>query len=128
MTDVSSKGFRVLVVDDEPAHRHLAAHALTFDGHTVVLAQNGAEALDLLQVPDACFDAVLMDVDMPVLNGIEATRQLRADERTCHLPVLCVTGNRCLDDPAQRLFDQVIYKPYRRRELLAALAQVVALR
>ena len=80
---------RVLVVDDGPENRELVRLVLEMSGLQVLEAENGAVALEMVARESP--DLVLMDVQMPVMNGYEATRQLR--ERGCTLPVLALTAN-----------------------------------
>ncbi|MGM0615453.1 MAG: response regulator [Pseudomonadota bacterium] len=106
----------ILVVEDNPVNQMLARKQLTKLGHFVSVAENGQEALDIL----ACqrFDLVLMDMQMPVMDGTEATRQLRARGET--LPILAMTANAMPED-AQRCLDSgmqaVITKPVKVAEL-----------
>ena len=82
----SLAGTRVLVVDDYRLYREAAAEALTPAGGKVVFAGNGWEALDELR--DSQFDAVLMDLHMPLMDGYTAIARIREQPRHRHLPVL----------------------------------------
>ena len=81
----------VLLVDDYPDAREMYAEYLEFSGFDVVEASNGLEALE--RAIDATPDVILMDLSLPVMDGWEATRRLKADDRTKHIPVLAVTGH-----------------------------------
>ncbi|MFM8442586.1 MAG: response regulator, partial [Methylococcus sp.] len=85
-------GFRVLVVDDVALNRALVEQALKQEGATVRLASHGEAALNLLKADPTGFDAVLMDVQMPVMDGLTATRAIRADARLAGLPVIAFTA------------------------------------
>ena len=89
---------RVLIADDEEMNRWLFRDLLEAEGHCVLLAEDGAEALEkaLTQNPGA----ILLDVAMPKLDGFEVCRRLRLDPRTAHIPILVVTG---LESHANRL-------------------------
>ncbi|HXG59035.1 MAG TPA: response regulator, partial [Thermoanaerobaculia bacterium] len=117
---------RVLLAEDHPVSQEFAAEALRRLGHEVVLVSDGEQALQALQ--NGLFDAVLMDVQMPRLDGVEATRRFRQTERGRRTPIIAVTAyirpedqTRCLDAG----MDAVLMKPVRREELdevLRALA------
>ena len=81
----------VLIVEDQQDLRQLYAQHLTMSGFDVIEAANGAEAIDhaLSSLPDV----VLMDLSLPVVDGWEATRQLKADPRTAHIPVVALTAH-----------------------------------
>ena len=81
---------RVLVVDDEPAIRTICAEHLRVDGCEVLEASNGQEALELALA--AAPDLMLVDVNMPLLDGFELAQALRADERTSRVPLVFLTG------------------------------------
>ena len=85
-------GLRVLVVDDSDINRELAQRILEVEGALVHLAGDGQAALDWLEDNPAGVDIVLMDVQMPRLDGYAATRRLRADARWRDLPVLALTA------------------------------------
>ena len=81
----------VLIAEDQPELRQLYAQQLAMSGFDVIEAANGAEAIDLTsaRLPDV----ILMDLSMPVIDGWEATRRLRADTRTAHIPVVALTAH-----------------------------------
>jgi CheY-like chemotaxis protein len=81
----------VLIVEDQSDIRLLYVEHLTTSGFDVIEASNGAEAIDhtSARLPDV----VLMDLSMPVIDGWEATRRLKADERTKHIPVVALTAH-----------------------------------
>jgi two-component system cell cycle response regulator DivK len=82
---------RVLLVDDYPDAREMYAEYLDFSGFEVVEAANGMEALQ--RAADTNPDIILMDLSLPVMDGWEATRRLKADPRTAHIPVVALTGH-----------------------------------
>jgi two-component system response regulator MprA len=111
---------RILVVDDEPALRSSLERALGLDRHDVELAEDGHRALDRLAL--APVDAVVLDVSMPGLDGLEVCRRLRAaGDRT---PVLMLTARDAIDDRVDGLdagADDYLVKPFALRELQARL-------
>jgi CheY-like chemotaxis protein len=82
---------RVLVVDDYPDAREMYTEYLQYSGFEVVEARNGMEALE--RAVDATPDIILMDLSLPVMDGWEATRRLKADPRTASIPVVALTGH-----------------------------------
>ncbi len=82
---------RVLLVDDYPDAREMYTEYLKFSGFDVVEAGNGMEALE--RAVDASPDIILMDLSLPVMDGWEATRRLKADQRTASIPVVALTGH-----------------------------------
>ncbi|WP_031467073.1 response regulator transcription factor [Sciscionella sediminilitoris] len=111
---------RVLVVDDEAAVRESIARGLRFDGYEVAVAANGLAALDSMHANRP--DVVVLDVMMPVLDGLETCRRLRANgSRT---PVLMLTAKRAVNDRVSGLdagADDYLVKPFDWDELLARL-------
>jgi CheY-like chemotaxis protein len=91
-------GLHVLIVDDSPVNRYLAQQALKRQGAKSTLAQDGQQALELLKRRPDGFDAVLMDIQMPVMDGLEATRMLRQDPRLRALPIIAVTASVMMSD------------------------------
>lgn len=95
-------GARVLVVDDQPTNRKIIEALLEARGIQAQLAENGREAIDILQREGpAAFDMVLMDVQMPVLDGLSATRMLRAMEPFRQLPVVAITAHAMAHEKAR---------------------------
>jgi len=113
---------RVLLVEDNPINQEVARAQLDELGLTTTLAENGAEAL--LHMERAAFDLVLMDIQMPVMDGYEATRQLRA--RGCTLPIVALTAAAMVEDQQRALaagMNDHLAKPIEGRELQRVLAQ-----
>jgi two-component system, OmpR family, response regulator MprA len=111
---------KVLVVDDEPGVRSALERALALDHHDVRLAEDGQEALDALAA--GAVDAIVLDVGMPRVDGLEVCRRLRAaGDRT---PVLMLTARDAIDDRVDGLdagADDYLVKPFALRELQARL-------
>jgi two-component system, OmpR family, response regulator MprA len=115
---------RVLVVDDDKAVRESLRRSLEFNGYAVSLASDGAEALAGLSTPGAgaAPDVVIMDVMMPRLDGIEATRALRSAGND--VPILVLTARDAVGDRVEGLdagADDYLTKPFALQELLARL-------
>jgi putative two-component system response regulator len=111
---------RVLIVDDLPENLDILASLLEPEGHDLETAKDGAEAVEkaLARPPDL----ILMDVTMPKLNGFEACRRLKSDERTHLVPVVLVTGLVARDDRIQGIAagcDDFLTKPVDAEQLLA---------
>lgn len=85
------KGFTVLVVEDNELNQQVAKGLLEYNGVTVALANHGKEALDMLS--QTSFDCVLMDIQMPVMDGLEATRLIRANPQWSDALIIAVTAN-----------------------------------
>jgi CheY-like chemotaxis protein len=118
---------RVLVAEDNPVNRKLATRILQNAGHTVVCALDGQEAIDALSQEH--FDIVLMDVQMPRMDGFEATSEIRKRDAALSLrtPIVALTANamkgdrqRCLDAG----MDGYVSKPLRSTELLEVMAEI----
>jgi two-component system response regulator MprA len=111
---------QILVVDDEPAVRSALERALRLESYEVTLAADGREALDFMAEKPA--DAVILDVMMPGIDGLEVCRRLRAaGDRT---PVLMLTARDAIDDRVVGLdvgADDYLVKPFALRELQARL-------
>jgi two-component system sensor histidine kinase/response regulator len=90
------RGAYLLLVEDNAVNQELAMEILVAAGIRVDVANNGAEALE--KVLQADYDGVLMDCQMPVMDGFEATRKIREDTRFAHLPILAMTANAMAGD------------------------------
>jgi CheY-like chemotaxis protein len=96
---VDLSGFRILVVEDNPTNQQLASELLESRGAAVDVAANGQEAIDRLKrLPPDHYALVLMDLQMPVLDGYEATRLLRIDERFVNLPIIAMTAHAMAEE------------------------------
>jgi PAS domain S-box-containing protein len=117
-------GARLLLVEDNPVNQELACELLRRAGIDVVVADNGARALEMLE--RETFDGVLMDCQMPELDGYEATRRLRQDARWAQLPVIAMTANAMVGDRDKALaagMNDHVSKPIRPSLLFGTLAR-----
>ena len=111
---LSPRPRRILLAEDHPINQRLARKLLEKWGHTVVVAVNGRKALEAIEQNN--FDLVIMDVQMPEMNGLEASRLIRAQEKTtgAHLPIIAMTAHAMKGDREQCLaagMDAYITKP-----------------
>ena len=116
-------GLQLLLVEDNPANQEVAASLLEETGASVDIAGNGEEALRHLNTRR--YDAVLMDIQMPVMDGYQTTRALRAMPRWQSLPIIALTANAMSDDRDKCLaagMDDYLSKPIAASELYATLA------
>ena len=107
-------GMHVLVVDDSAMNRDLVQRALALEGAEATLAADGQQAIELLRGRPRAFDAVLMDVQMPVLDGLSATRRIRDELGLAALPVIAFTAGVGADQQAAARAagaDDVLPKP-----------------
>lgn len=122
---------RILLVEDNELNQEIAEAILTEAGFTVELAGNGREAVDRLKETEpGYFQLVLMDVQMPVMGGYEATRGIRAleNKELASIPILAMTANAFEEDKAEALkcgMDGHIAKPIDMNALFEALDQVL---
>jgi CheY-like chemotaxis protein len=108
----------VLVVDDNPANRKVAEAMLKSAGCTVTSANNGKEGLDILIAGG--IDLVLMDCQMPVMDGYEATEAWREQEHDKRIPIIALTANASADNETACLsagMDAMLAKPFRKQQL-----------
>jgi CheY-like chemotaxis protein len=115
---------RILLAEDNPVNQHLVVRLLEKQGYTVVVVGDGQAAV--AAVAQQPFDVVLMDVQMPLLDGLEATAAIRAQERTTgtHLPILALTAHAMKGDADRCLaagMDGYLTKPVTAAALTAAL-------
>ena len=117
-------GERVLVVEDNEKNMKLFRDVLSATGYRTLEATTGGEAVELATKHTP--DLVLMDIQMPDIDGVEALRMLRADPRTASLRVLAVTAQAMRGDREQFLaagFDGYLSKPVNVHELLGTVRQ-----
>ncbi len=124
-----AKSLRFLVAEDNVVNQKLIARLLEKRGHTVSLARNGWEALELLE--QRPFDIVLMDVMMPEMDGFEATRRIREKEKESgtHLPIIALTAHAMRGDKEQCLaagMDGYVSKPINLEELFSAIEALLS--
>jgi PAS domain S-box-containing protein len=116
---------RILLAEDNKVNQRLAIALLEKQGHTVVVAENGLQVIRLWQ--EQPFDVILMDVQMPEVDGVEATRRIREIERGtgCHVPIIALTAYAMKGDRERFIghgMDGYLSKPLQPRELYAALS------
>jgi CheY-like chemotaxis protein len=124
----ASRSLQVLLVEDHPINQILATTLLKKWGHSVVLAKNGQEALDMF--PSQVWDVVLMDMQMPVMGGLQATRLIRSKEPVgSHTPIIAMTANAMEADRQACLdagMDDHLAKPFNPADLQAVLVKHTA--
>ena len=120
-------GELILVVEDNEKNRKLVRDVLTFKGYTIVEAETGEEGVRLAR--ERSPKLVLMDIQLPGISGIEALRQLRADDATRAIPVIAVTAS-AMDRDRQTImaagFDAYQSKPLNVKEFMAAVEAILA--
>jgi two-component system, sensor histidine kinase and response regulator len=116
---------RILVAEDNPINQKVVVSLLKQQGHSVTLARNGREAV--AEAAAGVFDLILMDVQMPLMSGLEATAAIRARESAVagrHVPIMAMTAHAMASDREACLhagMDGYVSKPIRLEELLAAI-------
>ncbi|ALK07986.1 response regulator [Blastochloris viridis] len=118
---------RILIAEDDAEVRTLVIRALAIQGHEVTAAEDGGEALDILNREDGRFDLLLSDIKMPVMDGIALA--LTATRDYPRLPILLMTGYADQRERAHGLdaiVRDVLSKPFTLPELRAAVAAVLA--
>jgi CheY-like chemotaxis protein len=117
----------LVVVDDEPSIREICVDVLSSEGYEVSTADNGREAVDLLASEPA--DLVLMDIMMPVLDGVTACKLLRENEQTRDIPVVIMSASHNIHSQIselQHMASAVVPKPFDFDELLNTVRRFVA--
>jgi len=120
---------RILLAEDNAVNQKLAVRSLEKRGHRVTVAQNGKEALAALE--NEAFDLILMDVQMPEMDGFEATAAIREREEHTgeHVPIIAMTARAMKGDRERCLeagMDAYVAKPIRRRELFRTIQRLLA--
>ena len=120
-------GMRILVVDDNRINQQVADELLRAQGAFVTLAENGQVGVETVAAAKPQFDAVLMDIQMPILDGYGATRKIRNDLRLTELPIIAMTANAMATDREVCLaagMDEHIGKPFDIAQLVALLLRM----
>ncbi len=126
----SQRPLRILLAEDNPINQKVAVGVLRLGGHQVVVANTGKEAVAAVGL--GTFDLVLMDVQMPEMNGLEATAAIRRSEAGTgrHVPIIALTAHAMKGDRERFLsagMDAYVAKPLRREELWEAIGACVPL-
>jgi two-component system, sensor histidine kinase and response regulator len=117
-------GSRILLVEDNEISQQLAIEFLKDTGAVVTLASNGEEAVTMITSGSTVYDLVLMDIQMPIMDGYEATRFIRSDSRFTSLPIIAMTSHAMLDEQQKILavgINAHIAKPINARNMLKIL-------
>ena len=121
-------GVRVLVVDDSQVNLDVARHILELAGASVAVASNGQQAVDRLRMSPGAFDVVLMDVQMPVLDGHAATRCIRGELGLTTLPIIALTAGALTSQHEQALaagMDDFVSKPFDPHDVIDRIRRLV---
>jgi PAS domain S-box-containing protein len=124
---VQTRPLRILLAEDSLANQRLAIGLLERRGHVVSVANNGREALEALSTDD--FDLILMDVQMPEVDGLQATAAIRRREQQTggHIPIVAMTAHAMLGDRERCLsagMDAYLVKPIRARQVYETIEQI----
>jgi len=116
---------KVLVVDDDPAILEICSDLLQTEGYTVSVATNGQQALEQIRTDPP--QVILMDIMMPVLDGVEACRQVKANPATAEIPVVLMSARTNLTRQSQDLAsaDALVAKPFDIDHLLNTIHDLV---
>lgn len=102
---------KVLIAEDEPMLQEMASDLMDFWGYDFDIAPNGQEAVNLAKIKEGKYDICLMDIDMPVMNGCEATKEIR--KRIKYFPIMAVSGNEEIRNIYSNIgMDDFLEKPY----------------
>jgi CheY-like chemotaxis protein len=127
LREEGAQGLRILVAEDNAVNQVLAVRLLEKRGHKVQIAANGKQAFECLQRQE--FDAVLMDVQMPEMGGLEATAAIRENEKHtgAHIPIIAMTANAMNGDDEDCLrhgMDAYVSKPLNLNALFEAIGKL----
>lgn len=119
----------ILIVEDNEKNRRLLRDMLQAKGYRTLESETAEEGIQIARESNPAL--VLMDIQLPGMNGIEAREQLRADPKTRHIPVVAVTASAMQYDQRrieQAGFDAFHYKPIRIKEIMATVRELVGRR
>lgn len=119
---------RILVVDDIYTNRYLLSELIKLTGNEAILAEQGEEALEILKSQE--IHLVFMDIEMPVMNGVETTRYIRNNlpPPLNAIPVIALTAHNpeiFFEDYAEAGFDELITKPYSVEKIRAKIMEMI---
>jgi two-component system cell cycle response regulator DivK len=117
---------RILIVEDNEMNREILTRRLERRGYEVCLATNGLEAVE--QAGSTAPDLILMDLNLPVLDGWEATRRLKSHPDTQRIPVLCVSAHALIDDRQRGMAagcDEYESKPIEFERIVAKIERLI---
>lgn len=129
MSQPPNRPLNVLLVEDEATNRMIAEVILQHAGHHVTVAENGEAALYLCHDQAMHFDLALLDVQMPVLDGLATAQRLRAHPATRELPIVYLTACASKEEIKEGFAaggDAYVTKPYSRKELLSGMETAIA--
>ncbi|MDG3439883.1 response regulator [Nitrospirillum amazonense] len=119
-------GRRVLLVEDNQINQQVALLMLRKEGYEVTLAEDGEDGVRAATAPGGIFDLILMDVQMPRMDGLEATRLIRAHQGSVRVPIIALTANAMAGMREEYLdagMDDVVAKPFDQRKFLGTVAR-----
>lgn len=117
-------GKKILVVEDQEDNRRILRDLLAHAGYEVIEVDNGEQALDVAAAHRP--DVILMDIQLPLLDGYEATRRLKADPNLKHIPIIVVTSYALSGDETKARAagcDAYVAKPFSPKALLAKICE-----
>jgi len=124
INSISFNSPKILVVDDIESNRSFLKETLSNVNIDVLTAENGQVALEMAS--DLLPDLIIMDIVMPIMNGLDATRELKSNEKTKHIPVISLTASALSEiekNPVRGLFDDNLFKPIQLNNLLRCLKE-----
>jgi len=125
-SDCDLNGLRILAVDDKPINLTILERALLKEGTSITLAMDGKKALEILLRNPKDFDVILMDVQMPVMDGLQATRKIKGNECCSHIPVIILSAGVFAEERSaakEAGADDFLSKPINLSELKAVLSR-----
>lgn len=122
-------GLHILLAEDNPVNQKVAVSLLALDGHRVTIAENGLEVENLLE--SEVFDLILMDIQMPHMDGLACTRRIRGKEsgQSQHIPIIALTAHATEKDREDCLnagMDGFASKPFKSQDLLEEIRHVIS--
>lgn len=119
---------RILLVEDNPQNRYLVTFLLEKSGYTVEAALDGEEALQVIESMSPPPQLILMDMQLPKMDGYEATRRIKADDRFRHIPLVALTAHSMKGDRGKAIdagCDEYVTKPVDADGLVALIARLI---